>query len=77
MTNNDLLTFGLTVRKFRQENNISQEKFADLCGLNRTYIGSVERGERNIGLINIIRIAMALHIHPSDLLKEIGKEDSK
>ena len=48
------------MRHFRTEKNISQEELAELCGLHRTYIGAVERGERNITLINAEKIAMAL-----------------
>ena len=53
-------TFGLRVRHFRKVKGISQEELADLCDLHRTYIGSVERGERNITLKNAERIAQAL-----------------
>jgi DNA-binding XRE family transcriptional regulator len=53
-------SFGQKVRHFRSIKKLSQEELADLCGLHRTYIGSVERGERNITLINAERIANAL-----------------
>jgi DNA-binding XRE family transcriptional regulator len=53
-------SFGQKVRHFRNIKRLSQEELADLCGLHRTYIGSVERGERNITLINAERIANAL-----------------
>jgi transcriptional regulator with XRE-family HTH domain len=53
-------TFGQRVRHFRKLKNISQEELASLCELHRTYIGSVERGERNITLINAEKIALAL-----------------
>lgn len=53
-------TFGLRVRHFRKSKGISQEELADICGLHRTYIGSVERGERNITLKNAELIAQAL-----------------
>jgi len=54
--------FGRAVRGRRKKRGLSQEEFADLCGLHRTYMGGVERGERNISLINIERIARALDI---------------
>lgn len=66
--------FGLTVRRLRLSRNISQEKFAEIVGLHRTYISEVERGTRNIALINIIRIAEGLEINPSELFHEMEKE---
>ena len=59
--------FGDKVRALRNEKHISQEKLAELADLHRTYIGSVERGERNISLINIKKIADALNIPISEL----------
>ncbi|MCK9636426.1 MAG: helix-turn-helix domain-containing protein [Methylobacter tundripaludum] len=53
-------SFGQKVRYFRILKRLSQEELAGLCGLHRTYIGSVERGERNITLINAEKIATAL-----------------
>lgn len=61
---------GSVIRKKRQAQNLSQEGFADLCGVHRTYMGSIERGERNISLLNIRRIATALDTQPSALLLE-------
>lgn len=54
------MAFGKKVRCFRKQKSISQEELAELCGLHRTYIGAVERGERNITLVNAEKIAMAL-----------------
>lgn len=54
------IDFGNKVRYFRKQKRISQEELAALCGLHRTYIGAVERGERNITLINAEKIATAL-----------------
>lgn len=65
------LRFGMQVRKFRNERGLSQEAFADLCGLDRTYIGGIERGERNVALKNIERIANALGISISVLTAEL------
>lgn len=53
-------TFGLQVKHYRKSKNLSQEELAHICGLHRTYIGSVERGERNITLRNAEKIAQAL-----------------
>ena len=59
--------FGLRVRALRKEKDFSQEAFADRCGLDRTYIGGIERGERNVAIRNIERIAKALGISISEL----------
>jgi transcriptional regulator with XRE-family HTH domain len=62
--------FGIRLRLLRSERNWSQEVFADECGLHRTYIGGVERGERNISLDNIAKIAMALNVDIAALFKK-------
>jgi transcriptional regulator with XRE-family HTH domain len=59
--------FGQRVRELRLKAGFSQEAFADNCGLDRTYIGGVERGERNISLLNIEKISRALGVSPKDL----------
>lgn len=68
-----LKVLGGEIRRKRLEFGISQEKLAALCDLHRTYVGSVERGERNISLNNIISIARALKCKPSILLKCIDE----
>ena len=60
--------FGERVRELRLQRGLSQEALAERCGLHRTYIGSVERGERNVSLQNIVRIAHALDVAASGLL---------
>ena len=60
--------FGARVRQRRSELELSQEAFADICELHWTYIGQVERGQRNISLHNIIRIAAALEVDPGELV---------
>ena len=60
--------FGKEVRKLRKARGWSQEELADRCELDRTYIGGIERGERNVALLNIYRIARAVEVHPSKLL---------
>ena len=62
------LEFGARIRAIRQQKGLSQEALALACGLDRTYIGGVERGERNISLVNIYRIAAALGISPREFL---------
>lgn len=64
-----LTLFGERVRVLRQARGLSQEALALAAGLDRTYIGGVERGERNISLLNIQKIAQALDVSPADLLK--------
>jgi len=59
--------FGERVRELRKEKGLSQEALALVCELDRTYIGGVERGERNISLLNIYRIADALGVSPREL----------
>lgn len=59
---------GQAIRNSRHEIGYSQEEFASFCGVHRTYMGAVERGERNISLLNIVRVASALKIKPSELL---------
>ena len=58
------------LRVLRLEAHISQEELAELCGLHRTYISDIERCNRNVSIDNIEKIARALHITASDLLKE-------
>ena len=60
---------GNAIRKKRQELDYSQETFAYQCGVHRTYMGAIERGERNISLMNIIKISDALNMKPSMLFE--------
>jgi transcriptional regulator with XRE-family HTH domain len=66
-----LQLFGDQVRNQRKARGLSQEQLAELTGLHRTYIGGIERGERNVSLMNILRLAEALEVSPSDLLQGI------
>ena len=63
-----LVRFGQRVRELRKEQGYSQENFAAACELDRTYIGGIERGERNVALRNIEAIADTLGITLSDLM---------
>jgi transcriptional regulator with XRE-family HTH domain len=55
---------------FRKANELSQDDFADRCGLHRTYVGSVERCERNVTLATLELLARAMRVSAADLLKE-------
>ena len=61
--------FGQRVRMLRKARELSQETFADLAGLDRSYVGGVERGERNVSLINIKKFADALEISVEKLFQ--------
>ncbi|EAQ80673.1 helix-turn-helix domain-containing protein [Blastopirellula marina] len=64
-----LVRFGARVRELRLQQDYSQEAFAHACELDRTYIGGIERGERNLALRNIERIAEALGVTLAELMK--------
>ena len=68
-----LVVFGKAVRQYRTERGYSQEGFGDACGIDRSYIGGVERGERNLALANIMKIIMTLGMQPSDFFKALDK----
>lgn len=62
--------FGSAVRRLRQAHGWSQDELAAQAGLHRTYIGGIERGERNISLLNIVAVAKALRFRPAELLAD-------
>lgn len=62
-------TVGLNLRAHRLERGLSQEAFADLVGVHRTYLGGLERGERNLTLKSLERIAAQLDLEPLQLLR--------
>ncbi len=64
-----LIKFGNRVREIRKEKNLSQEELSFKADLHRTYIGMIERAEKNITLINIDKIAKALDVEINELLK--------
>jgi transcriptional regulator with XRE-family HTH domain len=73
------VAWGRALRKFRTNAGISQEKLADMAGMNRSYVGDVERGQRNISLANMDQLARALGKPLSELMKVVegflgGKE---
>lgn len=67
-----LKQFGRRVRYLRSSSGISQEELAERCNLHRTYIGGVERGERNICLLNILKLANALQVETCQLFEGLS-----
>jgi transcriptional regulator with XRE-family HTH domain len=66
---------GQRIRKLRSEKEFSQESFADHCGLHRTYMRSIERGERNLTIQTVLTVAEGLGISMADLLLGIEKRN--
>ena len=71
-TSDPRASFGKQVRKLRLERCLSQEKLAELADLHRNYVGGVERGERNIAILNIVALALALRVKPAKLLETLS-----
>jgi transcriptional regulator with XRE-family HTH domain len=65
------IRFGRLLRRQREKLGVSQEAFADLCQLDRTYIGGIERGERNVALVNIEKIAKTLRLSIAQLFRGV------
>lgn len=65
-----LVALGLAIRSLRERKAVSQEAFALEAGLHRTYIGAIERGERNIGVLTLRTLALGLGVALSELLRE-------
>lgn len=68
---------GRNLRAYRQARGPSQEAFADIVGVHRTYMGGLERGERNLTLKSVERIAAKLGVDPLDLMRGAERADSK
>jgi len=64
--------FGNRLRKLRVQRKLSQEKLAELADLHRNYVGGIERGERNVALVNIVKLAHALAVRPAKLIETIS-----
>jgi transcriptional regulator with XRE-family HTH domain len=65
------IRFGRAIRRIREEQGINQEEAADRCQLHRTYYSGIERGVRNVSLINIEKVAKGLKLNLSDLFKRL------
>jgi transcriptional regulator with XRE-family HTH domain len=70
-----LILLGEKVRFFRDKLGYSQEKLAEICEFDRTYISLIERGKRNLSFINLLKLANGLKTTPSELIKEITYDD--
>ena len=68
----DLDRIGEAIRAARKERGLSQEALADAAGIDRSHMGKIERGERNVTLLNLLRVAQALGTRPSTLLLNSG-----
>lgn len=71
-TEGQLKRLGEAVRAARKVRGLSQEALADAAGIDRSHMGKIERGERNVTLLNVLRIAAALNGSAADLLREAG-----
>jgi transcriptional regulator with XRE-family HTH domain len=74
---NYLAMFGDGLRKLRLDAGFSQEELAELAGIDRSYLGAIERGEHNLALFNIIKISLALNLQPYRLLEVFSTENEK
>ena len=73
MNEHYLASLGKNIRTIRLAKGFSQEQLAELSGLHRTYIGGIERGERNVSFLNLVRMAQALEVDISRLVRDIDE----
>jgi transcriptional regulator with XRE-family HTH domain len=66
----ELVLLGIKIRELRSQLNLSQEAFADVVGVDRSYLGGIERGEHNLALMNLLKISAALGLPASQLLQK-------
>jgi transcriptional regulator with XRE-family HTH domain len=71
--NGILRKFGMALRRYRRIAKLTQEDLADMAGIERSHVGTIERGENNLTLISIVKLCDALKINPSDLLTDLDK----
>lgn len=72
MKDKRLVALGIQIRQLREASKISQEEFAAQAGLDRAYYGGIERGERNVAALNLVRIALALGVEAGDLFPKLS-----
>ena len=70
-TNEELSRLGQRIRNLRLSKGLSQEDLAELASLHRTYIGGIERGERNVAFLNLVRLSKALEVSLSELMEGV------
>ena len=68
--NKELISLGSTIRDLRLKAGLSQEAFADEVGIDRSYLGGIERGEHNLALMNLLKVASALNLSAHHLLQK-------
>lgn len=73
----ELVQFGEAVRQQRKARGYSQEAFGDACGIDRSYMGGIERGEHNLALVNILKIIRALGLQPSEFFKALDMVEER
>jgi len=67
-----LRKLGAAIRTARHERNLSQEALADAAGIDRSHMGKIERGERNVSVLNVARVAEALNVTAASLMASAG-----
>ncbi|MEA5098143.1 MAG: helix-turn-helix transcriptional regulator [Burkholderiaceae bacterium] len=67
-----LVSLGETIRALRQEQGVSQEALANTAGIDRSYMGGIERGEHNLTVMNLLKISEQLGVKPSGLFEQAG-----
>lgn len=72
--NPDLVAMGLAIRQRRKALGYSQEGFGDACGIDRSYMGGIERGEHNLAMVNILKIVQALKVNPSEFFRDLDPD---
>lgn len=75
--NNHLLKLGSQIRDFRKSTGISQEQLALRAGVDRSYLGGIERGSRNVSFLTLVKIAATLGCSVSDITKEIPENEDR
>ena len=76
MNDANLIEFGRVIRELRKERGWSQEAFADMAGIDRGYMGNIERGKSNVTLSKILQISHALKIKPEEIFKRFAATHS-